>query len=221
MMEATVTEPTAVTVSVDSISHAGEYFLIESSVWPNGKVPGVEIANETSLRAPGVFVVEPPTGEADQYTQRPHLVHVPEKGELPRDLENVSGIWIVSEALKQVFQKVDAAAFAFVECDFTLSDGNPGPKYYFCNVLRVLDALDEPSSRVKIKTDHNFITGEDEPFYSIVGGASLVFDKARVGNSHIFRQARSPIDPICDRVMYDALIGARLDGIQLRDASAL
>ena len=221
MMEATVTEPTAIPVSVDSISHAGQYFLLDSSFRPNGKVPGLEIVNEAALRAPGVHIVEPPTGELHQYPERPHLVHIPEKGELPRDFENVSGIWIVSEALKQVFQQADSTAFAFIECGFTLSDGSPGPKYHFCNVLRVLDALDEASSQVKIKTDHNFITGEDEPFYSIVGGASLVFKKELVGNAHVFRQPRSSIAPICDHVLFDALVRAQLDGIELRDASAL
>ena len=69
-------------------------------------------------------IVERPTGEPDQYPERPHLVHVPEKG-LPRDFEALAGIWVVSEALRQVFLRVDPEAFAFVSCDFTLADGSP------------------------------------------------------------------------------------------------
>ena len=78
-----------------------------------------------------------------------------------------------------------------------------------------------PSSRVKIKAGHNFITCEVEPFYSIVGGASLVFDKGVVGPAHIFRQTHSAIDPVCDRIMFDALVRAQLDGVELRDAGGL
>lgn len=214
-------EPTAIPVSVETESHRGEFYVITSSFWGNGQFPGLEIANAEKLVSPGMDVVAPPTGEPGQYPERPHLVHVPEKGGMPRDFEELAGIWIVSQALKDVFASVDPQAFAFVACDFTLADGSPGPQYYFCDVIRTLDALDVPASQVKVKTDYNFITGEDEPFYSVLGGACLVFNKAVVGAAHIFRQPRSGLDPICDRVMFDALTQAHLAGIELKDAYAL
>lgn len=49
---------------------------------------------------------------------------------MPRDLEELAGIWIVSEPLKQLFEQLDAEAFAFVACDFSLADGSPAPQYY-------------------------------------------------------------------------------------------
>jgi hypothetical protein len=221
MMDANVTEPNAISSLADELSHSGRYFRLDASFWPDGSIPGLEIANEASLRPPGAYVVLPPTGEPGQYPERPHLVHLPEKGGLPRDFEILSGIWIVSEALKRVFERVDPEAFSFVECDFTLSDGSQGPRHHFCSVIRAIDALDEAASRVRIKTDHNFITGEDEPFYSIVDGASLVFKGDIVGNAHVFRQPRCALDAICDRVMFDALAEAQLDGIELRDCFTL
>jgi hypothetical protein len=214
-------EQTAIPVSVETDTHRGEFFVITSSFWGNGQFPGLVIANEDTLVSPGMQGVAPPTGAPDQYPERPHLVHVPEKGGMPRDFEELAGIWIVSQALKDVFASVDPEAFAFVACDFTLADGTPGPQYYFCDVIRTVDALDVPASRVKVKTDYNFITGEDEPFYSVLGGASLVFNKAVVGAAHIFRQPHSGLDPICDRVMFDALTQAHLSGVDLKDASAL
>lgn len=214
-------EQTAIPVSVETGSHQGEFFVLRSSFWGNGQFPGLEIANEEKLITAGMYVAAPPTGDAKQYAERPHLVHVPEKGGMPRDFEELGGIWVVSQALKDVFDAVDPEAFAFAACDFTLADGTPGPQYYFCNVIRTLDALDVPASRVKVKTEHNFITGEEEPFYSILGGASLVFKKDVVAGAHIFRQPHSGIDPICDRVMFDALTRANLTGVELQDASAL
>ena len=57
---------------------------------------------------------------------------------MPRDLEEFSGIWIVSEPLKQLFEQMDAEAFAFVACDFSLADGSRGPQYYLGDVpLRI------------------------------------------------------------------------------------
>ncbi|WMD21694.1 DUF1629 domain-containing protein [Achromobacter seleniivolatilans] len=214
-----MTEPTAVEVSGEAASHKGEFFLIDASFLGNGRVPGIEISNEEKLIHPGMNVVSRPNGMPNQYPERPHLVHVPEKGGMPRDLEEFAGIWIVSEPLKQLFERMDAEAFAFVACDFSLADGSPGPHYYLGNVLRRLDALDEASSRLRIKLDHNYQTGEDEKLYSLVGGASLVFKQDVVGDVHVFRQERMAAPPICDRAMFDALSAANFSGVRLRDVT--
>ncbi len=214
-------EQTAIPVSVETESDKGRFFLIDPGLRGNGQVSGLEFANEDALIDPGMNIVERPTGEPAQYPERPHLVHVPEKGGLPRDFEVLAGIWVVSEALRQIFQRVDPDAFAFVPCDFTLADGSPGPRYYLCNVLRTLHALDEARSRVKIRLEHDHQTGQDLKLYSVVGGARLIFKADAVANAHIFRQARLGASPICDRVMSDALVVAQLDGVRLRDVTAL
>jgi len=214
-----VNEPTAIEISVAAASNKGKFFLVDAGFLGNGRVPGIEIANEGKLVQPGMNVVSRPNGMPDQYPERPHLVHVPEKGGMPRDLEEFAGIWIVSEPLKQLFEQMDAEAFAFVACDFSLADGSTGRPYYLGNVLRRIDALDETSSRVRIKLDHNYQTGEDERLYSLVGGASLVFKPDVVGDAHIFRQDRMGAPPICDRAMFDALSAANYSGVRLRDAA--
>ncbi|MET7140096.1 DUF1629 domain-containing protein [Xanthomonas sp. PPL139] len=214
-------EQTAIPVSVDTDSHQGEFYFLEPSRWNDGIGHGLQFANEAALCRPGMHTVDPPNGDPAQYPERPHLVHVPAEGGLPRDFEVYASIWIVSQALKDVFDAVDAQGFAFAACDFTLADGTPGPQYYLCDVIRELDALDVPASRVKVKMEYDFITDQEVEFYSIAGGASLVFKKEVVGGAHIFRQPNSGFDPICDRVMFDALNHATLDGIRLQDASAL
>jgi hypothetical protein len=60
MMEATVTEPTAIEVSGEAASHKGKFFLIDASFLGNGRVPGIEIANEQKLIDPGMNVVSRP-----------------------------------------------------------------------------------------------------------------------------------------------------------------
>ncbi len=192
----------------------GAFFILEPSFWGEGKVPGIEIANEDALAFPGAHTVAPPDGDPAQYPERPHLVHVPERGGLPRDFENLFGIWIVSEGLKRVFESVDPVGFTFVACDFTLADGTTGPQYDFCGVLRTLDALDEDASRVKIEIG-DFVNGK---YYERSGGARLVFRKQVVGLAHVFLTPFAH-DVSCDRVLRDAVAAANLSGVRLIDAS--
>lgn len=202
-------------------SQKGKYFVLAPSYWSDGIGPGLVIVNEEKLTRPGMYTMDPPNGDPLQYSERPCLVHVPEEGGVPREFEELAGIWIISEPLKRVFESVDPEAFVFTACDYTQADGSSGRQYYLCNVVRSLDALDREASRVKTKHNRNFITGEDEIFYSVLGGASLVFREASVGEAHVFRQTQMAIDPVCDRVMYEALCAANLDGVELRDAAEL
>ncbi len=221
MMEATVTEPTVNTVSAESESQKGKYFLIDPSLRGNGEISGLVFGNKDALIHPDVGIVERPTGEPGQYREQPHLIHLPEKGGPPRDFEVLSGIWVVSEALKRVFEQVDAKGFAFAACKFSPSDGTQGPNYYLCDVVRTLDALDEAASRVKVKLEHDYQTNQDVKVYSVLGGASLVFDAGVVADAHIFRQKSLGAPPVCDHVMFEALTAADLSGVRLRDVAEL
>ncbi|HZF97380.1 MAG TPA: DUF1629 domain-containing protein [Pseudoxanthomonas sp.] len=214
-----MTDQAAIPVTSANVSHRGKFFVLEASFWGNGRIPGLEIVNEEKLLLPGMNTMDPPNGDPGQYPERPHLIHVPELGGMPRDFEELADIWIVSEALKQVFEAVDPEGFAFVACDFTLSDGSTGPQYYLCNVVRSLDALDEDASRVRITYERDHQTGEDLKFYSAAGGASLIFKEEVVGDAHVFWQPRLGTAPICDRAMFNALNIANLSGVRLRDAA--
>lgn len=187
-------------------------FVIEPSFWGGGKFPGLEIANEDRLALPGAHTVEPPNGDPDQYPERPHLIHVPEIGGLPRDFENLFGIWIVSEALKRVFESVDPLGFSFTACDFTLADGTSGPSYYFCGVLRTLDALDEDASRLKIEVG-DFVNGK---YYDRSGGASLAFKDDVIASAHVFRTPFA-LTVFCDHVLHDAVVAADVKGVKFAD----
>ncbi len=214
-------EQTAIPVTIANVSHKGKFFVLEPSFWGNGKQPGIEIANKKQLRLPGTFMIEAPNGDPGQYPEKPHLIHVPELGGMPRDFEKVAGKWIVSDALKHVFESVDPQGFAFAPCNFTLADGSTGPQYYLCGVLRSLDALDEDASQVKIEYERDHQSGKDLKFYSVAGGASLVFRQDIVGDAHVFRQPRIGLDAICDNVLADALRAANLEGVRLRDAAEI
>lgn len=199
----------------------GRFFVIDASFRTDAPGPGLSLANYDRLRHPGHYGVESPNGDPDQYPEVPRLVRDPELGGAPRDSECLASIWIVSEALKRVFEAVDREAFAFAACDYTLADGSVGPPYYLCDVVRELDAIDEDSSRVRIKFERDYDTGEGVKYYSILGGASLAFRQEVIGRAHIFRQPRLCVNAICDRFLAEAVTEAGLCGVAFRDVSDL
>jgi hypothetical protein len=199
-------------VTTASAFESGKFFIIEPSFWGGGGIPGLEIANKVNLRLPGTYMIEPPNGDPDQYSERPQLVHVPELGGMPRDFEDLFGMWIVSERLKRVFESTGPDGFAFAACDFTLADGSAGPPYYFCGVLRSLDALDEDASRLKIEVG-DFVNGK---YYDRSGGASLIFRKDAVGTAHVFLTPFS-LDVFCDHVLRDAVVASGVQGVRFTD----
>lgn len=199
---------TTIPVAGANAVETGAFFVIAASFRGEYRIPGLEIANEDALRLPGTYIIESPNGDPNQYPERPRLVHVPKLGGLPRDFEDVFGMWIVSDALKRVFESVDPEGFAFAACDFTLADGTPGPSYYFCGVLRTLDALDEAASRLKIKVG-DFVNGK---YYDRSGGASLV------GPAHVFLTPFA-LEVFCDRALHDAVVAADLSGVRFIDAA--
>ncbi len=205
---------TPIPVEVGIAFEKGKFFIVQPSFWGGARVPGLEIANKDRLRLPGTYIIESPNGDPGLYPERPQLVHVPKLGGLPRDFEDIAGMWIVSEALKRVFESVDPEGFAFSACDFTLADGTAGPQYYFCGVLRTLDALDESASRVKIEIGE-FVNGK---YYDRSGGASLVFRKDVVGPAHVFLTPFA-LEVFCDRALHDAVLAAGLTGVAFHDAA--
>ena len=202
-------------VSIGSSSQKGKFYDIGPDLRGGGKGHGLEVANADRLAPPGTRIIDIPNGDPDQYPERPQLILGPESGGMPRDLEGLAGIWIISERAKAVFEAVDSSGFVFVDCDFTLADGSPGDQRYLCNVNRMLDALDEGASKLKIKISDDYAKGKH---YSFAGGASLVFKEDVVGSTHIFRTPFSGM-VFCDRVLHDAVINAKLTGFWFIDAA--
>jgi hypothetical protein len=196
-------------------SQKGKFFCIRPDIRGGGKGHGLVIANEDKLALPGRHTISLPNGDPGQYPEKPILLYVRKMGRLPRDMEGLGGIWILSEPLKQAFEAVDPEGFTFVASDFILADGSPAPQRYLCNVVRTLDALDEEASKLKIETSDDYVNGK---FYSRAGGASLAFREAIVGSAHIFRTPFSD-QVFCDRVLCDALKRAKLTGVWLTDAA--
>jgi hypothetical protein len=198
------------------VPQKGKFFLIGPDLRGGGPGHGVVLPNEDQLRTPPRLIVRPKSGGFPVLRETPHIVHDPEEGDMPRDLEGgLSGYWLVSARLKRIFESIDPEGFAFAACDFTLADGSPGPQHYLCDVLRSLDALDEARSRLKIKVSDDYAHGKH---YSLAGGANLVFKESVVGSAHIFRTPFSS-NVFCDHALHEAVKSAGLTGVWFIDAA--
>jgi hypothetical protein len=200
---------------------AGEFFLLEAGKI-NGPTNGVVFENLDRLLSPPRLILQPEGGGFPPLRETPRLVYTPSKGPPPLDLEpGFSGYWLVSERLQQVMASADPQAFAFAEVDYRLADGSKGPRYFLCDVVQEIDALDEAASKLFIDTTESFVNGK---FYDLTGGASVTFDRARLGNAHVFKTPYNGTI-FCDRAFKDAVSAAGMatdtdaDGIWLIDAS--
>ncbi|WP_184409132.1 DUF1629 domain-containing protein [Xanthomonas sp. 3075] len=197
----------------------GEFYILRPDM-RGGRGPGVEFENEKAVPFP-VYMSEPSErGGLAELKETPRLRYDSRVGDMPNDLESgFKGYWLVSEPLKQVLQSVDPDGFAFVPCSFLLEDGTEAPPHYLCEVVRILDAIDEAASKVKVLTGY-----PNGKYYRVAGGASFAFKKEVVGVAHVFRTPYTA-DAFCDRVLRDILIehgfgkSPKTRGVRIMDAA--
>lgn len=187
--------------------------------------PGFAMENLAVLASDTRQLWSPPGEGFPNYPEPPRFLFDKKIGRAPLDLELFHYYWLVSDRMKAVFEAVDPAGFVFVACDITVPQGRyNGPNYWLCNVIRVLDAVDETRSRLKVGiVDDPIYRNFGLKYYStlIEGGAKLVFREDVVASAHVFRMAHMDSTVISDRVLKDACKAAGVAGIGFRDASKI
>jgi hypothetical protein len=109
------------------------------------KLADFAVENLAVLRG-SALALFPPAGRRGfpVYPEKPRVVIGKRKsGPPPSDIELFHSYWLVSGRLKLLFEATDLRAFAFQACDVKLRNGSPGPVYWLCDVIRVLDAFGE------------------------------------------------------------------------------
>ncbi|WOB25474.1 MULTISPECIES: DUF1629 domain-containing protein [Xanthomonas] len=209
-------------MTLENKPQKGDFYILMPDLECGPEV-GVLFENVKKLLVPPRLILRPNEGGFPALEEKPRLIYDSSKGAMPKDLEaGFSGYWLVSERLHRVFSTVDPEGFSFVECDFRMTDGSKGPRYFLCDVVRVLDALDEDQSEVEIEVSDEFVNGK---FYDFTGGAKLKFRKDVIDESHVFILKYSGDCVFCDKIMRDAVRDAGIgvdgvsDGLWFRDAS--
>jgi len=198
----------------------GEFYILMPDMRSGGRGHGVEFENEKAVPFPAYLSEPSERGGLAELKETPRLRYDSRIGDMPNDMHSgFKDYWLVSEPLKQVLQSVDPDGFAFVRCSFLLEDGSEAPSHYLCEVVRMLDAIDEAASTVKVLTGY-----PNGKYYSLAGGANLAFKNDVIGDAHVFRTPYSS-EAFCDRFFRDALIehgfgkSPRTRGVWLIDAA--
>ncbi len=111
------------------------------------------------------------------------------------------GIWLVSDRLKALFERIDPdpEAFVFQRVDVDYSNfPEPGPGFSFCYFMRELDCIDEEKSTLRY---YDNVPG-------VKGYRALLDVKMRretVGSAHAFRLKYATLKLIVDDLIVDAV----------------
>jgi hypothetical protein len=161
-----------------------QYFQVTDDGTAVYRAPEFEWVNETELADPGYTGLAP--GPHEQGAGFPPFVAPPrivfsKKGKRPPLDFNLFGrIWLISDRFKRLLEAFDPEAFEFVRTDTAYDGGTrEGPPFWFCDVIRVLDCLDEDRSTILYQ--------ENITWKVYASLASAVVRPEAVGAAHVFR----------------------------------
>jgi tetratricopeptide (TPR) repeat protein len=174
------------------------------------RAAGFELTNGAALfRKPDVMMMPPPGRRGfREYPELPLFV-ADKKRRLHWDLDRVVPYyWLVTAKMKSLMEALDREAFEFLQCRVQFPDGSDGPARWLCDVVRVLDAVDEEKSKLTIRTGQS-----GNKYYSFLSFANLFFKRDVVGTSRFFRLSYSQDCVICDDEVKAACESADLKGL--------
>lgn len=180
--------------------------------WPVGS-PSIELLNPEEVAPPPMSALLPnpfmkERGFQGRYKVPPRLMFGRIKGRNPTDFEGFQGPYLVSDRMKAVLEQVDPEGFDFVACEVILKDGSPGPRHWLCDVIRILDAVDETVSSVQCCNK----PGEPKR-YGMGGNPAIRFREDVVGAAHVFRMRYAIYAVVADDVLRKACKAAGLKRI--------
>lgn len=111
--------------------------------------------------------------------------------------------WLISEKAKNALEDVDAHGFAFYPVQIE-PESSSMPSYYLCDMVRLLDCVDELKSTIRYQ--------QDSPFKNYLGLKQVVFLEERVGRAHAFRLFYAPTRRIADDVLRKRIDELKITG---------
>ena len=191
-------------------SRAGRYALLNGDrLFPENPW-GAPAQNPSAFLRPGVPLQD--------FPEAPVFLADAKLGPIHWDFEVDTGYWFISDKMKTVLQAVDPEAFAFLQCHVRSPDGQECPVRWLCDVVRVLDALDEEKSEASSKWYGKplvCVAKNGSKFYN-PSTEALFFKESVVGNCHAFRMKYGHESVIFDEEMRQTCKSAQLSGIRFR-----
>ena len=138
--------------------------------------------------------------------ERPLLRVDERQGRALLDFEEFYGYWIVSKKSKGVLERLDSKAFQFLPCDVTYTYTEAKQSYWICDVINVVEALDENASNIQIR----FGTSKQ---YRVINPTQLAFQDELISESMIFRMKFAESYIFAKKAFRDLYRAERLKGI--------
>lgn len=175
--------------------------------------PGWKMENIANLGAGSILFSPRGKRSFPLLSETPRLLIDKSLGRAPADWEQFDDFFLVSDRMKHVLEAVDRDGVAFLRCETRSPNGGDAPIYWLCDIVRLLDVIDEEKSVFEILDD-----GTDCRHYNPMATASYVFREEAIGSAHIFRLRFLHPRIICDQAMKDACRATGLRGLRFENA---
>lgn len=149
-----------------------KFFRIEASDRPAG---GFEIPSKIPIRTPFSPLGVP------KFSEPPQLIINRKLGKALTDMEPFGSFWIVSANLKKVLEGLDMNAADFAEFNVTHNGDASTDRYWLCDIVRSINAIDEDASVFSVIT----VSGGSQ--YYALHNSKLSFKPEIEKDIHIFR----------------------------------
>ena len=185
-----------------------KFYAVSSKA--TSRAGGFRLLNGERFFSGGPPIFVPPPGQRGfrDYPEAPVFLSDPKLGRTHWDFEGNSGYWFISDRMKSVLEKVDGEGFVFLRCEMRSRDGQSLPARWLCDVIRVLDALDEEKSAVRIG-----VADDGSKVYRLIGRQKLIFKEEIVRRCHVFRLKFNSRYIVCDDELKRACKSAEVIGI--------
>jgi len=131
------------------------------------------------------------------------------------DFEQNGEYWLVSDRAKRVLSEISDTDFAFLACDTEVDPGKDPITLWLCDVMPMLDAVDESRSDIKTLVGENGVR-----VYQMFGSFSMRFHESIIGAHHAFRLQTNFGNIVVDDFFKHAIKKSGLTGLIFRDAAA-
>ncbi len=184
------------------------------------KVAGIKLLNGEDLFQGTTYkVLAPPSRKIRgfrEYPVTPLFLISPKIGRRLNDIEFYGSYWIVSDRAMRIFMDLSKLDFAFMPINSKFDINSTLDKYWLCDVISVLDAVDEKNSIV------NTTLGDSgERVHNVTPNTILKFYESVVEPHRVFRLETNCSVIICDETFKNTVTNAGLTGLRYRDASKL
>jgi Protein of unknown function (DUF1629) len=181
-----------------------DFYLMTN--WARSTALGMKFIN---LKEVGRLPIPPSPWERGfrPYAVRPRFKISKRLGRRPPDVTNHGDYWFISGAAKRFLDAFCSDDFVHQEIDVEVDAGYEPADWWLCDVVHVLDAVDEKRS----ERLHTTVNDVGQKLHSILY-ASTVFDERIVDDHNVFRPKTSPSTIVCTARFKDAFVSAGLKG---------